>query len=230
MTENEILEIIYPSIVTYRGNWEQMISDVRKLKLEKVSLFLTATAKPDRSRIYRQLKSSCVKFIPHVHLMSEMTDEEMTYLIKNYNTRAFTTHQEFISDFIASVYRNKIFIENSFNSDEKALSEKIRLFKGICLDLAHFFEDSRKRPIFLKMTKQALKKYEIGCNHLSVILPDGESDHLAKKDENFNYLHKLPQSYFSRYICLELINPIAEQLEYKNKIAKLLSKTWKRKF
>ena len=74
MTEAEILKRIYPSVVTFLGNWQKMIKDVSRFKLKEISLFLTCATYLERKKIYQALEDTSVEKIPHVHARHDMRD------------------------------------------------------------------------------------------------------------------------------------------------------------
>lgn len=230
MTEKEILNRIYPSVVTFMGDWRKMISDVKKLKLQKISLFLTGVGYKDRQKIYQALQDASVKQIPHVHARHDMTEEEYDFLVKNFKTKAFTLHYQYIKNIAKSKHKKKIFIENNWGKNAVKDLNKLKNLGGACIDLSHIKDCSIHHIKDYQMAVETVKKYKVGCNHLSAVLPDGKSWHYAKKISEFDYVRELPKKYFSRYINLEVGNPIPEQLKFKKYIAKLLYKKWKTKF
>ena len=227
MKESEILKRIYPSVVTYQGDWQQMMKDVAKFNLKEISLFLTTVGFLERQKIYQALEKTKVKNIPHVHARHDMREEELDFFVSKYKTQAFTIHfQHFSKIFKNSKHKNKIFIENN---NGKARIKNLVPFKqvgGICVDLAHLGYFQRRLPKDYQLIDQVVKKYRVGCNHLSAVLDNGFSWHKVNKISDLDYLENIPKYFFSRYINIELINPIKEQLEFKKYIAKILVKTW----
>jgi hypothetical protein len=224
-------EIIFPTITTISKNWPEKIKEAGKLKLEKVCFFPTCLDGKERKKAYELLKKTSVKEIPVVHIKGEMKPAELNYLIENYNTRAFTLHTQkeypLLYDF--SKYRKKLFIENVFHFFDE---EELDYFGGICLDLSHFENDRILHKERFENVKQTLKKYKIGCNHISAVK---KTTHRNKRDHNphfdnhrfgnlseFDYLKKYPKNYFSNIIAIELENNIKEQLVAKEYIAKIL--------
>jgi hypothetical protein len=106
----------------------------------------------------------------------------------------------------------------------------LRLVKesgGICIDLSHLKHFENFYPDYFLLTKKAADNYRIGCNHLSAILANGKSWHKVKKFSDLDYLKTIPKKYFSEYICLEMANPVKEQLKFKKYIAKILAESWR---
>jgi len=230
MTEAEILKRIYPSVVTFVGDWRKMLKDVFRLKLREISLFLTCANFTERKEIYQALEKTSVKHIPHVHLRHDMKEEELDYLISKYKSKVFTVHyQYFLEYFKNSRYRKMMFIENNgYGADIKDL-RVLKMVGGVCIDLAHLEHHRHKSMDKYKVAVQAAKKYKVGCNHISAVLPNGKSWHRVRNMSEFDYLKNIPKKYFSKYICIELVNPILRQLEFKKYVAKILAKSWNRK-
>jgi len=224
-------EIIFPTITTISKNWPEKIKEVEKLGLKEVCFFPTCLDEKDRKKAYDLLKKTSVKEIPVVHIRGEMKPAELNYLVENYNTKAFALHTQreypLLYDF--SKYKKKFFIENVFHLfNEKELDH----FGGMCLDLSHLENDRILHKEKFENVKQTLKKYKIGCNHISAIkrvTHRNERDHKPHFDSHyfkdlseFDYLKKYPKNYFSNLIAIELENSIKEQLAVKEYIAKIL--------
>lgn len=230
MKESEILKRIYPSIVTFYGDWRQMVADVKRLGLKEISLFLTGAAPKERKEIYKALLKTKVEKIPHVHIRHDFKESELDFLVATYKSQVFTTHyQYFKKNFANSKYKKNIFIENNNGR------HRIRDFKvlnqagGACIDLSHLEEFRLKAPGYYKVSNQIAKNYQVGCNHLSAVLPSGKSWHHAKSVADLAYVGSIPKFYFSRFINLELKNSIPEQIKFKKYLAKLLAKQWNKK-
>ncbi|MFA6254767.1 MAG: hypothetical protein WC675_01885 [Patescibacteria group bacterium] len=229
MTEAEILKRIYPSVVTYAGDWRKMMAEVRNLGLKEISLFLTAAGYLERKEIYQSLSQTKVKKIYHVHLRQDMRESEINFFVNQYGTKVFTTHyQYFLKYFKNSKHRAKIFIENN---NGKARIKNFKIFEnagGVCIDLSHLEYFRRRCPKDYKLSQQLATQYKVGCNHLSAVLPNGLSWHAVKKLSDLDYVKNIPQFYFSSYINLELVNSIAQQLRFKKYLAKILAQAWKK--
>lgn len=226
MRENEIAKRIYPSIVTFAGDWRKLMAEAARLKLKEISLFLTGAAKKERQEIYQALKKTSVKSLPHVHLRHDMKEPELDFLIKEYKTRVFTSHYQCLNFFKNSKHLKKIFIEIN---DGRSRIRDIDLLKktgGVCVDLSHLEQFRLNNPRYFKKAVLVAEKFKIGCNHLSAIRPGGESWHYAERISNLTYVKNIPRKYFSPYINLELGNSIKEQLGFKKYVAKILAKVW----
>jgi len=222
---------ILPSITTIdKSLWRNKIEELRKLKFKEVFLFLSSLIKKDRKELYELLKQTDIEKIPLVHLKSDMELWELDYLVKNYKTEVFNIHTQrehpLLHDF--SKYKDIIYIENTILPlDEREIKD----FAGICLDLSHL-EGSRvmRRDVYENDIK-LIKKYPIGCNHISGINESSFSsedanpaydDHFISDLSEFDYLKKYPKEYFSPFIAIELENSIGEQLKAKEYIINLL--------
>jgi len=229
MNQKEILKRIYPSVVTFAGDWQKMIKDVSRLKLKEISLFLTCAGIRERQQIYKALESSTVKQIPHVHLRHDMKEEEINYLASRYKARVFTVHFQHFEHFKKSKYRNQIFIESNDGQARIKNLSRLKQAGGICIDLSHMEQFRRLTPDYYRINDAITKKIKVGCNHLSAVKPNGQSRHYAKNTAELNYVATLPQYFFSDYINIELANSIARQLKFKKYLAKLLAKQWNKK-
>lgn len=231
MTEKEIFKRIYVSVTTYRADWRKIVKDVRRLKISEISLFLTAVSSRERQYIYQALKNTSVKVIPHVHLKDDMKEWELDFLVSHFKTKVFSCHFQYFEKFFKnSKYKRKIFIENNNRQARIKNLEPFKLAGGICIDLAHLVEFQEYSLKDYRLTCQAVKDYKVGCNHLSAVLSDGQSWHYVKKLSELDYVLKIPKQFFSKYINLEVGNPIAEQFRFRDYLAKILAKKWNQKY
>lgn len=226
------MEILPTVTTTTIFDWENKIKEIKDFGLEKIALFPTCLNFEAREKLYNLLKDTKVKNIPFVHLRSDITKEEIDYLIKNYNTQIFNMHtkREYPYPPDCQKYKNMIYIENTYYPfDEKELEQ----FAGICLDFAHLENSKIFKPDTHGHNVKLIEKYGCGCNHIS---PDknyslfnktkryqGKTHaHFLEKLSQLNYLKSYPQNYFGRFAALEMENSIKEQLEAKDYILKIL--------
>lgn len=222
---------IFPTITTISKNWPEKIEEVRKLGLKEVCFFPTCLKEKERRKAYRLLRSTKINKIPLVHLRGDVKPEELDYLVENYETRAFNIHSKSEHPLIYeySRYKNIIYLENVFTFfDEKELND----FGGVCLDLSHLENDRILHKEKFENTKKMLRKYPIGCNHISVVKSIARFDqeeknirydgHTLEDFSELNYLRKYPRHYFSNLIAIELENSIKEQLLAKEYILNIL--------
>ncbi len=225
MTEAQILERIYPSVVTFLGNWRQMIKDVKRLKLTTISLFLTGVAINDRKKIYQLLEATSVKTIPHIHARHDMKEWELDYLASRFKTKVITIHYQHLKNLKNSKHLKKFFIENNDHKSRIRNFNTLKKCGGVCIDLSHFQYYKNIGSKQYEISRQLVAGFKVGCNHLSAILPNGFSHHYAANAAQLDYVAKIPRKYFSRYINIELANSIPEQLKFKKYVAKLLAKS-----
>ena len=222
---------ILPSITTItKSVWKDKIEEVKKLGLKEVFLFLSSLEKEGRKELYNLLNQSGIERIPFVHLRSDMELWEIECLIKNYKTEVFNIHtqREHPLSYDYSKYKNVIYVENTILPLDE---EEIRDFAGICLDLSHLEGSRVMRKDVYESDIKLIKKYPIGCNHISAIDESSFSsknpspvydNHFISDLVELNYLKKYPKEYFSSFIAIELENSIEEQLRVKKYIIDLL--------
>lgn len=202
-------------------SWQDKIKETKELDLQKVALFPTCLKKEQRREMYDLLEKSGLKEIPFIHIRTDMSHEELDYLIKKYNTKILNVHPQrqhsVLYDY--SKYNSILYLENG--ADSHFDSDELKQYAGICLDVSHLEGERRlHKKQFLKTTK-FLKKNPIGCNHVSVIkkMPytdDGEliyDSHYFEDLSEFDYLKSYPEEYFSDFIAMELENSLKEQLK-----------------
>ncbi|MBN1778708.1 MAG: hypothetical protein JW816_00595 [Candidatus Buchananbacteria bacterium] len=214
---------ILPSVVTFKADWRKVIKEVDKFGLSTISLFVTATTYHERQKIYKELVKTKIKTIPHIHINQDMQESEMDFLVKHYKAECFSVHYQFLSNFKRSKYFKKMFVEtNEFESRIKS-RRLLAATGGICVDLSHMDTYIAKDKNYYYYCLRLARQYYVGCNHLSAGQVDGIAPHVVKHLSDFDYLLKLPSYCFSKYICFELTNSIAQQLQFKQYLVKLLS-------
>lgn len=219
-------------------NWHETISDLEELGVSEFALFMTGIkSSEERWQIYHEIKAEIADAkIPFVHLRSEMTADEIDYLVQNFGTEYFNFHplSEFKLDHDLSRYYYKILMENTGPAIKNGLTkETVGSFGGICLDLAHLETARLQNFPGYKITLEILNTIPVFANHVSAIVDKltvypGASyqpqydRHEFTKLSQFDYLKNYPSKFFGKYIALELMNPIAEQLEAKKYIEGIL--------
>lgn len=220
---------------TLASDWRQKTKDIDRLNLKSVALFPTCLEKQERDELYNLLEKTKLQTIPFVHLREEdMGPDEIKYLTERWNCQVFNLHakEKLLEENFLTDYRDKIYVENGVDSlDEKYIAK----FAGICLDFAHLENDRRLRPEIYSANDTLLKKYKIGCAHVSAItngtlrnreigggIKKKRCDlHLADEVSQFDYLKNYSTEMFPDYIALELENSLAEQLQFKHYISNL---------
>lgn len=224
-------KILLGLTTTHGSNWRDKIEEIKSLKLEEIALFPTVLEKNERQELYKTLEETDLKSIPHVHARHDFTDAEFKYLQERWSTKLFNVHFDYF-DFEtlkASAFKSQIYIENTGILDER-FENFLEESAGVCLDFSHYFDYwiLQKRPDY-KICDSLLKKFQIGCCHISAIsdkkkLADyGENDkwHYSRHTYNdlteFDYLKTMKQ-FLPEIISLELENSLTEQLEVKEYI------------
>lgn len=215
------------------ADWRSMIKEINELKVDEIALFLTVAKRLERQEIYKELEKSTVKNIPHVHIRTSMKPEELGYLTERFNAEVFNLHSPrewpLLHDY--SEHASRIYLENS---GPVPSDEELNKFAGLCVDFAHW-EDRRLMgdTDYCREMEKQIKKYKIGCCHVSAILKKPENvsphysgreqydTHLLRKAEDVEYIKRYVQ-YLPEYISLELENPIAEQLEAQAYLEKII--------
>lgn len=211
---------IYPCITTLtKNNWRRQIADINRRHLKEAAVFLTGLPNlKDRNQLYQLLKPSSIKHVPHVHVRTEVSPEEVRWFYKNFKTRQFNTHCSFFKDIVGYPYLKKCFLLETTHDFSEELVKKAA---GYCLDISHMMDrghwlaNSNLIGKVELLLKQGIKPQG---NHLSGILKNGWGTHHPNHCDNFDYLFKTPRDYFSKVICLEVENSIAEQLKFINYI------------
>ena len=227
-------EQLLPAITTTRGSdWRGKIKEIDKLGLKQVAIFPTCLKKPERQEMFSLLKQSKLEAIPLVHLRTDMDFEEIDWLIENYQTRVMNLHspQEYkhLVDYHKAPYGQMIYLENVYSLG--FTEEELKKWPGICLDFSHLENVRRLEPDNFLWLEELLKKYPIGCNHISAVADQRYTDswgynvyarHYFEIMAEFDYLKAYTANYFSSYIGLELENTLEEQLKVKDYIIDLL--------
>ncbi len=216
---------------TWGSDWRAKVKEINKFNIEQISLFATALEKPERRELYDLLEKSKLKKIRHTHLREQdMGKDELDYLSQKWDCRLFNLHPTKRSaEAIKNLpeYQNRIYIENTGGSMPDNYEQMVRESAGICFDLSHYHDYGvlQNLTAYDNFT-ELLKKYPIGCAHISAItkvlktseFDAGHETHynrhgftsLNEFDYVKNYIKYLPQ-----YTSLELENSFEEQLEAK---------------
>lgn len=213
-------------------DWEKKVAEIKKLKLARIALFLSpVNEKTQRDKILQALSKTSVTEIPVVHINTEMSPEELEYLISMYDTQAFNLHtqKEYKHIYDYTPFKNKIYIENQehYPLDE----EEVKEFAGVCIDLLHLYRSRIYQKEVYKTNMVILPKYKIGFNHISVFKPvkrdplfnspnftKEKSCHYLINLSDLDYLKEIPSNLFGPFLAIELENPIKEQLKAKDYI------------
>jgi hypothetical protein len=220
--------ILLPCITTWSVDWAAWIKDADRLGIKSIGLFLTGLILKDRPEIYKALEESKIESIPFVHLKQDTTLEEMDYLINRWGTKAFNIHtkREFPQTNDLSKYKDVIFVENTHSVFDE---EEIKKWAGICIDVSHIEEAKIMFTDIAEPNMEIMKKYKIGCNHISPrkdnVATDSELKyaHVVEDLSEFDYLKNYGARFFGPIISLEVRNPLNEQLPMLKYIVELLN-------
>lgn len=219
-------KILLGLTTTSGSDWKEKIRETRLYDIKEIALFPTALCTSKRKELYKLLENSPVESIPHIHLRSDMNLAELDYLVNKYNTRAFNIHSEkgiynFKTDF--SKYFSKIYIENT---EVTPSAEELKKFAGICVDFSHWEADTLFRQSEYKNFENNVKKYKIGCCHVSSVkkifnvIP--VSSHKMGDLKELDYFKKYVD-YLPNLISIELENSFSDQLKAKEYLEKIIN-------
>jgi len=221
---------IFPAITTTIGSdWKEKMKEADNLGLKDVCVFLTGLEKEARREFYRLLEKTKIKRTPLVHIRTDMEPQEIEYFKRRFKAETFNCHTPREVGFSPDLkkYKKDFFIENTrffAPGDENG-------FAGFCIDFSHLESARLMNPQTYKKWTDVFKGSLIGCNHISAIRKQPETDpygfasydsHLAKNFGEFDYLERYPAGYFSSVMALELENTLAEQLKIIEHVNKLL--------
>ncbi len=222
--------ILLSLTTTIGSDWREKIIEASALGISEVSLFLTGITPEERKELYGLLEKSPIKNIPFVHLRSDMSLDEIDYLIKNFGTKIFNIHSSrskypFPVEF--EKYSSIIYIENA---NVIPFEEELNQYAGLCLDFAHWENGIMAGIPGYENLKKLADKYKIGCVHISAIRSKPKKDnenvtdyscHKFNNLDEFDYMKKYIK-YLPEIISLELTNSFAEQLKAKECLEKII--------
>ncbi|MFH1970756.1 MAG: hypothetical protein ABIJ05_00005 [Patescibacteria group bacterium] len=223
---------IYVSITTITDGWKKKISDINKLGIEKVALFLTGIDynKIPKDYFFNLIEKSCIKEIPFAHIYSKTSPKDIKYLKTRFKTTVFNIHSEleYPQKYNLSKYKKEIYLETLFKYP--LTEEELNKYAGICIDISHMEISKNDYPEVYKKNSDVIKKYKCGCNHISAYKLDAieeadrikDSSHFFTNLSQFDYLLDYPSNYFSNVLALELENDIEDQIKAKEYIINLL--------
>ncbi len=207
------------------SDWAEKLKEINELGITEIAVFLSRFDKKERNNLYRLLSKSAVKTVPFVHLRDDMTKEEVKFFIDRFETGHFNVHESSFK--ILDQWKgcwDKLYLEMDFN-DEIAKNVKVRKIGGFCVDLSHLkaaMARGEKEAYYILSKKNEI---EIACNHLNGYNQTEMKDmHYIKNLNSFDYLTTLPKYVFGKIIALEVDNPIAEQIGFREYISRLLEK------
>jgi len=231
--------VILPGLTsTRKERIPAFLKALSRSKERHIALFPTCLEAAERRALYRELESIKGLRIPHVHLRADCDTTEVAYLAETFGTEAFNIHPRASSHPFASPFGDfapRIFVENVDIPVEDAELEGSEGSEGgkpggICPDFSHL-ENARLfgRTAYVDRTLEQLKRFAVGCCHLSAIrvgVPNSwgqEWDHHAyAKLSDFDFLASYRAFMPASWASLELENGFEEQLEARAYITGLL--------
>ena len=217
--------ILLPGLTsTKKERIPKFIADLRRSDLRLIALFPTCLDRAERMALYRELESIDGLGIPHVHLRSDCREEEIAYLSLRFGTRAFNIHPRASTHPFGSLpdrFAARIYIENVDipAEDDELTFGGSPVPGGLCPDFSHL-ENARLQGRFIVYNTviSQLRRYPIGCCHISAVRPgvpnvwSGEWDHheYASLDD-LSYLKTYKTYLPKEWASLELENSFAEQ-------------------
>ena len=234
-------KILLGLTTTPKSDWRGKVEEINKFKIKEAALFPTMLGLTEREELYKLLEKSCVEEIPHVHLRDDMKNWELDYFYKKYKTRLFNIHlTKEANNFIDKnkTHLKKIFVENGFDAG-KGYFCLLKKVAGVCLDVAHYHDLGilQKIPTYAGFS-EILKKYPIGCCHVSAIRERPKSynkwdirDPSVKKIYGFHLLGDLSEldyvknyvRYLPEYISIELENSFKDKIKAKKYLEKIIN-------
>lgn len=207
------------------NDWQGKLEEIDRFSIKEAAVFLERFLPSQRNEFYKSLEKSMVKTIPLVHIRSDVEKEELEFFIKAFKTKYFTIHENHFPLMSKwKSYRDKLYLELNYDN-QIAQNVIVAEIGGFCIDLAHFKAATAlgaKEAYFAFLRRG---KVRFACNHISGYSPARNRDiHLINNIRDFDYLTDLPKYVFGKVMAIEIDNSIAEQLEYREYIAQLVSK------
>jgi len=231
-------EILVSVVTAGNPDWRKSVADLKKYGIHRFALFLTMIPRSDKfadifDEISKQIPGA---EIPFSHISQKLTPDQLDRMIEKFGTKVFNRHptREFPLIYDYSKFNSMIYIENAGPAIEDGLKvSDIENFAGVCLDVSHLENAKRQKFSGYDITLETVKKCPIGANHISGILTKpfhgpisgtfSHDSHKFYKLEDFDYLKNYGPEFFGSYIAIEVYNPIAEQLEAKKYIEKIIN-------
>ena len=197
------------------------IEELKISTCRAISLFPTCMNTDQRQDLYRELETIPGLKIPHVHLRTDMKDEEIEYLMKRFSSEVFNIHpgkseHPYIPE--SEKFLKKIYIENSGEVPEE---EELTRYGGLCIDYSHWENGILQENPSYGDFETLAQKFPIGCCHLSAIMLDEKSPwggfdhHHFRSTADMIFLKKYQNFLPPRWLSMELENSLPQQLEAK---------------
>lgn len=215
------------------SGWRSKIQEIKSFDLTEIALFLTGLQAKERKKIYKALENTPIKSIPHVHIRTDMTLNEIEYLSRKYGVKVFNLHStsEWPLVYDYGIYFEKIFIENCRTVPNE---DEMKKFGGLCVDFAHWegkiLEGNQE---YDNKMRYMADNFPIGCAHISAIkdkpVPIVINKNIEMYDSHelgalkeLDYIKKY-KKYLPNIISIELEDSIEKQLEAKKYLEEIIA-------
>lgn len=222
---------ILPGLTSTEGDRiPAFVEDLRRSDVRAIALFPTVLDPAERNELYRDLAAIPGLTIPHVHLRTDYTREEMRFVAEQFGTEVFNIHpQKSRHPFgeMPAEYASCVYVENVEIAPEY---DELAALAGICPDYSHL-ESARVMGSadYVATVERQLERYPIGCCHVAGIRAGepnawngGPDHHNFRSLADFDYMARYADALPARWISLELENPFEEQLEAARYLERLL--------
>ena len=219
------------SVTTFYGDWQQQLKDLKTNGIREFALFLTGLKHEERPALYHELEIMEGVSIPFAHAHSDMTTDELDYLIERFGVQFFNIHSEtqFPLTHNISRFNDRILLENS---GPPLIEAELVKYAGLCLDLSHLESERLMKDPRYENTLKMLEKYPVKANHISGIakatrvISKNESTydrHDLESMDQLEYLERYrDEKFLGRFIAIEMVNDIAAQTKAKDYIESIL--------
>ncbi|MFW5744029.1 MAG: hypothetical protein ACOC2D_12210 [Spirochaetota bacterium] len=206
------------------------VEALRRSDVRAIALFPTVLDPAERNELYRDLAAIPGLTIPHVHLRTDCTPDEMRFVAEQFGTELFNIHpRKSRHPFgeVPSDYASRVYVENVEIAPE---DDELAALAGICPDYSHL-ESARLMGSteYAATVERQLGSYPIGCCHVAGIRAGepnvwngGPDHHNFRSLADFDYMARYVDVLPARWISLELENPLDEQLEAARYLERLL--------
>lgn len=206
------------------------VADLRRSDVRAIALFPTVLDPAERNELYRDLAGIPGLTIPHVHLRTDFTAEEIRFVAEKFSTELFNVHPNKSRHPFGKVpgeYASRVYVENVELPPE---DDELASLAGICPDYSHL-ESARVMGSvdYVNTVERQLERYPIGCCHVAGIRSGepnawngGPDHHNFRSLADFDYMKRYADVLPARWISLELENPLLEQLEAARHLERLL--------
>lgn len=203
---------------------EAKFNEINNLGIAEAALFWECHDRKTRDSLYPLLLKSNLKRIPFIHIREDVTEDEIEFFKATYKTVYFNIHEDHFK-LLKNWQKNfkNLYLEMNFDGDISK-EVKVRRVGGFCVDLAHFKSAIARGAKEAHYVISKKDKMSFECNHLGGYDEELKKDvHYADSLRRFDYLTTLPKFVFGKVIALEIDNPIAEQIKFKDYIAGILN-------